>query len=1066
MKDQRSGIANANLQELLDAEANPNNLLMTGAAQYLTPISLAQYCHSHLPTDYSVRSILDPQAGECNLLLSAPNYHGGKYGVEIDTRAGSVPGVNMIAGNCVKFFEAVDDLFPIITWRCGVANPPFGKRWKVSGASGVADSTELTWKWLLRHCHYGFFIASETTIQKLELHKHPWVYKHETRHASEYWDNVSIHIGILWWKNPDMNRLTCSPWSEMHVKFEQLKSVLSEERVNRPPFNIYLDERGYLKTCLSTRNEIKLKLSNSDRIRLFQVNGAHPFSLTTEKETRTLLRALVENGTYTIQPDAKDAIEAALASVNKLSCPIMPVTDFERVAYADEEDTLLCVKTLDTGRMKFTAGRRYSLHTGTYKFSQPFKRRRVHFNEETLQTSQTEHDCMISGQDRYIAIRDDWNRDLRFMDRPTDKNPSECDERTLWDIFEQPTVRTLADTATDAIEHNRAILRSCEMVAGYQYYPGQLSYLSRVAAKPTALIAAATGTGKTLMAISLLAMKGPERALIIAPQGTMRSSESEDDEDDDSSMTASQWMQEITRFAPYLSIYELFSMEDYHRIRSNHGGTLPPGVYVSYFQAIFQNKARETAPASWNDEKLNKWAKANGYAPLTRPDDDSAGSRYWCDSIGMEKNGIRCIISPCMATEIGHLFDFVAVDEAHAACNLDAQTTQMLIRLQPKYRYAFTATPIPNVVSNLFSLMGWLAVPDWYKGGIRNAAWPYSREELGRFNSTFLSQERDFTQEEINHARDRTWKGKCVKTSPVIAAPARLLKLLKPTMAYISKEDCNPAYKQPKITDVRVRLGVEQAKLYSHYLNRANIPASHPLVRARKQVAWLRAICADPKNFRHSPPDLKVSSNMNPKIIAILELTRDILAKGEPLVIINSRIGITDTLQTRLADAGVTLARIDSTIQPDQHAAQANLFKQGKAQVMLMGIKCAASHSFDKCRYEIIGSIEYSPGPFNQAKGRIDRVNSRPDVNIICILNSGTIEEVMFDLVATKDDAATICLKGQRIPRDFKPVDASEILAIATDKFDLRGTTTELVCEGKWPELRKELAAAARQLPA
>lgn len=52
-------------------------------------------------------------------------------------------------------------------------------------------------------------------------------------------------------------------------------------------------------------------------------------------------------------------------------------------------------------------------------------------------------------------------------------------------------------------------------------------------------------------------------------------------------------------------------------------------------------------------------------------------------------------------------------------------------------------------------------------------------------------------------------------------------------------------------------------------------------LRARKQIAWLRAICADPKH-------LVVPSNMNPKIIAILELARDILGQGEQVVIINS----------------------------------------------------------------------------------------------------------------------------------------------------------------------------------
>ena len=56
-------------------------------------------------------------------------------------------------------------------------------------------------------------------------------------------------------------------------------------------------------------------------------------------------------------------------------------------------------------------------------------------------------------------------------------------------------------------------------------------------------------------------------------------------------------------------------------------------------------------------------------------------------------------------------------------------------------------------------------------------------------------------------------------------------------------------------------------------------------VRARKQGAYLRGICCDPAGFEHHTLDSpKVSSNMNPKVIAILELTRDLLSRGEQQV--------------------------------------------------------------------------------------------------------------------------------------------------------------------------------------
>jgi hypothetical protein len=105
--------------------------------------------------------------------------------------------------------------------------------------------------------------------------------------------------------------------------------------------------------------------------------------------------------------------------------------------------------------------------------------------------------------------------------------------------------------------------------------------------------------------------------------------------------------------------------------------------------------------------------------------------------------------------------------------------------------------------------------------------------------------------------------------------------------------------------------------------------------------------------------------------------------------------------------------------------------------------------------------LEYSFGPFEQAKGRIDRVTNAVLKKIYCILNKNSIEEIMFDTVATKGDAATICLKGQRVPMEFRPVDGSEILASAIEHFDLSGSTPESECEKQWPNLRKRIRDAA-----
>jgi hypothetical protein len=190
--------------------------------------------------------------------------------------------------------------------------------------------------------------------------------------------------------------------------------------------------------------------------------------------------------------------------------------------------------------------------------------------------------------------------------------------------------------------------------------------------------------------------------------------------------------------------------------------------------------------------------------------------------------------------------------------------------------------------------------------------------------------------------------------------------------------------------------------------------------------------------------------------MAILEIVRDILQRKEQVVIACARKGQTDTLHVALREAGVKVGRIDSTVPAERHSHESNLFKAGKTQVLLFGIKCAASYSFSDCPNMIIGSLEYSYGSLEQAKGRVDRVNSKKPATIYVILNSTSIEEVMHDVVAVKEDAACLCLRGQRTSREYKPVDLSEVLAQAITGFK-KGNVSEMECEAQWPRLRQSI---------
>jgi hypothetical protein len=256
--------------------------------------------------------------------------------------------------------------------------------------------------------------------------------------------------------------------------FDTLRQIVEEERRKIPPWNVRLDDEGRLKLHLSTRFQVKRKLSPEDVLRLQRVDDCHPLTLTTEAETRKLLRSLVASGAYIIEPKAEAAIQAALAEVQSLAVPLMPVTDFERVAYTDELESLTVrhdfgVGTADEG-LAFSPGKSYPLRTATYTFKQRFSRTRIHFDEETSKTTTVEHDCELTGQDRYVALVDDHGVEHRFMDHPRNMGAGaarkgcvrEHAEALLWMTFEQPPVLTVVDTRPDLVGVNRRRLLAFE----------------------------------------------------------------------------------------------------------------------------------------------------------------------------------------------------------------------------------------------------------------------------------------------------------------------------------------------------------------------------------------------------------------------------------------------------------------------------------------------------------------------------------------------------------------------------------------------------------------------------
>ena len=87
-------------------------------------------------------------------------------------------------------------------------------------------------------------------------------------------------------------------------------------------------------------------------------------------------------------------------------------------------------------------------------------------------------------------------------------------------------------------------------------------------------------------------------------------------------------------------------------------------------------------------------------------------------------------------------------------------------------------------------------------------------------------------------------------------------------------------------------------------------------------------------------------------------------------------------------------------------------------------------------------------------------------VEVTVILNENTIEETIFDRVAQKQDAATICLHGQRVPHNIIQMDADDILAhhVVNWRAGNGSPKAETQCESEWPALKAALVKSVTKI--
>lgn len=431
---------------------------------------------------------------------------------------------------------------------------------------------------------------------------------------------------------------------------------------------------------------------------------------------------------------------------------------------------------------------------------------------------------------------------------------------------------------------------------------------------------------------------------------------------------------------------------------------------------------------------------------------------------------VKCVYSPSLADECQDAFGAAVVDEGTRVKGEETFIGLGVRQITAPHRLVLTGTPIKNRLPDIFRL-AW-----WATGGKQHASsnprFPYddTAEAVSDFSKEFLISERNLSKEEESNRR-------YVKLTPQICNIHRLWKILSPIVLRRRKEDCGEQI-APKIKHlVRVPMGKYQAEVYKYHLkafyaDRNGLPA----VGAR--LTALRIAAANPASIllkdkpsednKPIPGIPRSAYTYTPKLSAQLHIILDALQRREQIVLFSSFLDALDALGARLSEAGIPHVVLDGRVSPAKRGRLANEFKKGpersQFQVMLAGEECMAEgYSFHLANNAVRSAYSWAYDKGAQAIERVHRINSKKPVNSFGVLCEGTIDRRLEGLNDEKGDASDLVLDGKLFGENSTEVSLAEILKEAYDTFGRAGEyVDERELEKEWPQLRAQLAAAAR----
>lgn len=403
------------------------------------------------------------------------------------------------------------------------------------------------------------------------------------------------------------------------------------------------------------------------------------------------------------------------------------------------------------------------------------------------------------------------------------------------------------------------------------------------------------------------------------------------------------------------------------------GGKTLIGISLARISSSWQAKSTlllvpQGVMTQWIDELARFWHDS-GVRRLTKADIDAYGRvapGVWLsyhEEFLLNDDGLVAHCSP-------QAFATVVIDEIHLRQNPDSVMGNRIWKLTPTHRYVLTATPITNRISDIYSLCRWVRPDIEFK---------HTHHKSTRITSDSRRIPTDDTYLPVD--------------------PALFSAELMRVVVAVRKIDLRPDLPPITVNIHRVAMSKEHRDIYDFISNDWRPKKGDAGTVTRLRMSKQRETCVKTGDF-------------NARNRFVLDHIIELHYQGEQVVVGCARTEQSSWLAGELKKLGIKFSRIDSTRAASKHAAEADKFKSGDTQVMLIGVRCAYGYSFPECAHGILASPEWGLGTAIQFYGRFYRLNSNRPVTCDVFICKDTVEEEMADTLGLKEHAANTVLFG------------------------------------------------------